>query len=216
MEHGPPPRLPSPLLVADFRFREEFLIEHYFNYPFKRQFSKSALKGTKIPATASIQALISLNPALRHACCALAALSFPSYPPPSQREVLAHHGLAIAFLRKTIVTNFFDESMLLAIIELLDFEVCFLHLSFNFVEEFLRTFRLGNPFGCCSFGRRRPTLHSKRSHRWKFYATTNVLSSQSHISGYPWRHLPLSSSSHVPTTHSQSQRRHWCSTALRM
>jgi hypothetical protein len=118
-----PPRLPSPLLSADFGFREAFLIEHYFNYAFRFQFCNSVLKGSRMPNTNSIQAFIEMNPALRHACCALAALTFPSHPPPSQREILAHHGLAIAFLRKTIVTNFFDESMLLAIVELLDFEV---------------------------------------------------------------------------------------------
>jgi hypothetical protein len=138
----PPLRHPSPLLTADFSFRETFLIEHYFNYSFRLQFYNSALKGSKLPNIQSIQAFIDLNPALRHASCALAALTFPSHPPPSQREILAHHGLAIAFLRKTIVTNFFDESMLLAIVELLDFEVISLE-TLSYRSDNLHSIRIG-------------------------------------------------------------------------
>jgi hypothetical protein len=141
--HPPLSRLPSPLLTADFGFRESFLIEHYFNYSFKLQFCNGVLKGSKMPNTRSIQSFIALNPALRHACCALAALTFPSHPPPSQREILAHHGLAIAFLRKTIVNNFFDESMLLAIVELLDFEVSSVY-PYLIVAQIRTTFRLAN------------------------------------------------------------------------
>ena len=96
-----------------------------------------------MPNILSIQSFIALNPALRHACCALAALTFPSHPPPSQREILAHHGLAIAFLRKTVVTNFFDESMLLAIVELLDFEVSSLY-TYLIVAKIRTTFGLAN------------------------------------------------------------------------
>jgi hypothetical protein len=140
---SPPSRLPSPLLTADFGFREAYLIEHYFNYSFKLQFYNGALKGSNMPNTRSIETFIKLNPALKHACCALAALTFPSHPPPSQREILAHHGLAIAFLRKTIVANFFDESMLLAIVELLDYEVSSLY-TYLIVAKIRTTFGLAN------------------------------------------------------------------------
>lgn len=118
-----PLRLPSPLLVADFSFRQSFLTEHYFEHPFRRQFYNNAIRGTQIPDRRVIEALIDQNPALRHAVCALAGLTFPSHPPPSQREILAHVGLALAFLRKVIGSHFLDESTLLAIVEIVDFEV---------------------------------------------------------------------------------------------
>lgn len=118
-----PPRLPSPLLVADFSFRQDFLTDHYFEYPFRRQFYNNAIRGTQIPERRVIETLINKNPALRHAVCALAGLTFPSHPPPSQREILAHVGLALAFLRKVIGSGFLDESLLLAIVEIIDFEV---------------------------------------------------------------------------------------------
>jgi hypothetical protein len=116
-------RLPSPLLTADISFREDFLIDHYFNHPFRRQFFNNAIRGTKIPNQRVIQSLIDENPALRHAVCALACLTFPSHPPPSQREILAHAGLAVAFLRKLIGSQYLDEGILLAIVEIVDFEV---------------------------------------------------------------------------------------------
>src|SRR5579862_5268415 len=85
-----PPRLPSPLLVADFSFRQDVLTDHYFEHSFRRQFYNNAIRGTQIPDRRVIEALIDQNPALRHAICALAGLTFPSHPPPSQREILAH------------------------------------------------------------------------------------------------------------------------------
>jgi hypothetical protein len=116
-------RLPSPLLVADISFRENHLIDHYFQHPFRRQFCNNAIRGTKIPTPRYIHSLIDRNPALRHAVCALACLTFPSHPPPSQQETIAHAGLALAFLRKLIGSQYLDESTLLAIVEVVDFEV---------------------------------------------------------------------------------------------
>ena len=118
-----PGRLPSPLLVSDFAFREELLIEHYFRYHFKRQFKNNSLPGSDLPNVESIRQLILSNPALRHSACALAAVTFPSHRPPSQREILAHLGMALTYLRKIVEERKFDESVLLAIIELVDFEV---------------------------------------------------------------------------------------------
>ena len=57
------------------------------------------------------------------AVCAMAALTFPSNPAPPTKEILAHLGMALSYVRRAIVDRNFDESLLLAIIELVDFEV---------------------------------------------------------------------------------------------
>jgi hypothetical protein len=196
----PPSRLPSPLLTADFGFRESHLIEHYFNYSFKLQFYNGAIKRSTMPNIRLIQTFIQLNPALRHACCALAALTFPSHPPPSQREILAHHGLAIAFLGKTVVANFFDESMLLAIVELLDYEVSSLY-TYLIVAKILTTFGLAYASRRCAFRPHLSTFYSNRSRRLKFLPSPSLFPSKSYIPRYLSSHSPRSSSCHVPTTH---------------
>jgi hypothetical protein len=118
-----PGRQPSPLLGADFSFREEFLINHYFDIWHKREFS-AIVKGGEIPPVSDIQTLIISNFALRHAVCALAALTLPRQSRPLSREILAHMGLALAMLRKQLLNKIMDEGTLMAVIVLVDFEVC--------------------------------------------------------------------------------------------
>ena len=116
-------RLPSPLLVADLSFREELLIEHYLRNWFGRQIRNNMLKDSDIPSLDSIRALIASNAALRHSVCALASLTFSNHNPLPSRESLAHLGMALNFLRRRIANDELDEGLLLAIIELVEFEV---------------------------------------------------------------------------------------------
>jgi Fungal specific transcription factor domain len=116
-------RQPSPLLGSDFSFREEFLISHYFDIWEKRQFS-AIVKGGQIHPVGEVQELIGSNFALRHAVCALAALTLPRQSRPLSREILAHMGLALAILRKLLTNKIMDEGTLMAVIVLVDFEVC--------------------------------------------------------------------------------------------
>lgn len=115
-------RAPSPVLLSEIEFREESLVDYYFEVCFVPQFKPKVLPGTEIPSNESVRALINTNMALRHAVCALAALTFPSNPAPPTKEILAHLGMALSFLRRAIVARTFDEGLLLAIIELVDFE----------------------------------------------------------------------------------------------
>jgi len=116
-------RLPSPLLVADLSFREELLIEHYLRNCFSRQIRNNMLKDSEIPSLDSIRDLIASNAALRHSVCALASLTFSNHNPLPSRESLAHLGMALNFLRRRIANDELDEGLLLAIIELVEFEV---------------------------------------------------------------------------------------------
>ena len=109
--------------MSEIEFREESLVDYYFEVCFVPQFKPKVLPGTEIPSHDSVRALINTNMALRHAVCALAALTFPSNPAPPTKEILAHLGMALSFLRRAIVARTFDEGLLLAIIELVDFEV---------------------------------------------------------------------------------------------
>jgi len=116
-------RVPSPVLLSEIEFREGSLIDHYFDVCFVPQFKPKSLPGTEIPSNQVIRLLIDTNMALRHAVCAMAALTFPSNPAPPTKEILAHLGMALSYVRRAIVDRNFDESLLLAIIELVDFEV---------------------------------------------------------------------------------------------
>ena len=116
-------RAPSPLLLSEIEFREDSLIDYYFENCFVPQFKPKVLNGSELPSNESVRLLIDSNMALRHSVCALAALTFPSNPIPPQKEVLAHLGMALTSLRKAIIERRFDEGLLLAIIELVDFEV---------------------------------------------------------------------------------------------
>jgi Fungal specific transcription factor domain len=118
-----PRRLPSPFLLADFSFREDLLIDHYLHHLFKRQVKNNAIKATIEPSSIWIRNLISATPSLRHSVCALAALTYPTHPKPAQKEILAHRGMALLFLRKSLVEGHIDEGVLLAILELIDYEV---------------------------------------------------------------------------------------------
>jgi len=117
-------RVPSPVLLSEIEFREDSLIDHYFEVYFVPQFKPNGLPGTELPSNESVRLLIDTNRALRHSVCALAALTFPSNPAPLTKEILAHLGMALSYVRRAIVDRTFDESLLLAIIELVDFEVC--------------------------------------------------------------------------------------------
>jgi hypothetical protein len=116
-------RPPSPFLPSDFSFREDFLIDHYFDYHFVRQFTNRALKTFDVPSRQMIEELSLANPALRHAICALAATSLPSPHRSLENERLAHLGMSLAFLRRRLMERRIDEGMLLAIIELTDLDV---------------------------------------------------------------------------------------------
>ena len=118
-----PRRLPSPFLLGDFSFRQQLLIDHYVRHLFIGQVFNSAMNATVIPSVDWVRALIASTPALQHSVCALAAVTFPSHPKPQKKEVLAHLGMALLFLRKSIANHDTSEGILLAILGLIDFEV---------------------------------------------------------------------------------------------
>jgi hypothetical protein len=116
-----PNRQPSPLLSAEFSFREEFLINHYFDVYHHRRASESGI-GNEMPASSEIQRLVISNPALRHAICALSALTLPYQSRPLSREILGHLGTTLAILRKVLSSRNIEQGTLMAVIVLVDFE----------------------------------------------------------------------------------------------
>ena len=116
-------RHPSPLLASDFSFREDTLIDHYLDSHFSRQFDNKVLRPSDLPTRETIMELISSNPALRHAVCALAATSLQNGQRSLDNERFAHLGMSLAFLRRRLLENKIDEALLFAIIQLTDIDV---------------------------------------------------------------------------------------------
>jgi hypothetical protein len=139
-------RQPSPLLSSDFSFREDFLIDHFFDYHFNRQVNNPFLNPADVPSRSVVLNLIESNSALRHAVCALAATSLPSTQRPLSNERLAHLGMSLAFLRRRLVEEKVDEALLLAIIQLTDLDVIFQTQQTN-LACFRSSRQLAGPFG---------------------------------------------------------------------
>ena len=123
LEDTLPEKALSSILFPEIEFREEWLIDYYFEVCFVPQFKPKFLPGSELLSEELIRILINSNITLCHAVCASAALARSGNRVPLQKEILEYMDMALVSLRKAIMEQNFDESLLLAIIELANFEV---------------------------------------------------------------------------------------------